>query len=419
MDSISDLHAQQRQALRGATENPGPSRRRIPQTAEPVPAQQNMDGPPLTARQIGQRNRRAREAAEGNHQSGRGRGAGRGTQQSGRGGATQPPILHPLYGRGRGMMAVQLPARGLQLQPPQPSHHNHGHGEAAPAIPTAPPNAHSTGQQLRRERERNHRLQELADKERAAGITVPEGHVRWLAEPGNGRGGDSDDSGSEIDDEDLFAVDGGLHWEKQLRSRIAKMQRNPSYLAARLPYTEPTTRHDLGRMDAKCPHCHALHWADERLAGTSVEAPEFGMCCQRGKVQLEPIPPPPQPLKRLLSSRDARSRQFRDNLWKYNRTFAFTSLGVREDHSVNRRGPPVFRISGELHHSVSALEPAEGRLPRYAQLYVINPAEALDARVAQNGDLNQDLLDSLGEMLLNCHEYTPVYQQAHEMLNFT
>ena len=40
------------------------------------------------------------------------------------------------------------------------------------------------------------------------------------------------------------------------------------------------------------------------------------------------------------------------------RALSFTSLGVHEDQSVNKGdGPPVFRISGELHHLSGLLHP--------------------------------------------------------------
>ncbi|KAF8901877.1 hypothetical protein CPB84DRAFT_908724 [Gymnopilus junonius] len=119
----------------------------------------------------------------------------------------------------------------------------------------------------------------------------------------------------------------------------------------------------------------------------------------------------------LLSSQNPLAKNFREDMWKYNRTFAFTSLGVTEDHSINqRRGPPVFRISGELHHSSGALTPAEGRRPRYAQLYIYEPRAALEARASQNRDLNINLIAHLQVMLSENHQYVPVYKHAYEIL---
>lgn len=76
------------------------------------------------------------------------------------------------------------------------------------------------------------------------------------------------------------------------------------------------------------------------------------------KVQLPPLAAPPEPLQCLLTSHDQDAVRFHDEIWKYNCAFAFMSLSMSEDHSVNKhqQGPPVFRIFGELHHHSGALE---------------------------------------------------------------
>ena len=44
---------------------------------------------------------------------------------------------------------------------------------------------------------------------------------------------------------------------------------NPLFCSARKPYVEPMLRHDLGPMNVKCPSCGALHFAAERVSGSS------------------------------------------------------------------------------------------------------------------------------------------------------
>ena len=130
-----------------------------------------------------------------------------------------------------------------------------------------------------------------------------------------------------------------------------------------------------------------------------------------------PLKEPPATLQSLLTSENRSSARFREDIWKYNRAFAFTSVGVSEDHSVNRgNGPPVFRISGELHHRSGALSTPDGHLPRYAQVYVHEPRAALDFRVRQNADLDPQILLSLQTMLASSHPYVEVYKHAHEVL---
>ena len=75
------------------------------------------------------------------------------------------------------------------------------------------------------------------------------------------------------------------------------------------------------------------------------------------------------------------SSDFKKDIRAYNAALAFTSLGVKLDRSVaTGTGPYSFRIHGELCHLAGSLLPAEGEDPRYAQLYIHNPANALAIR---------------------------------------
>jgi hypothetical protein len=171
-------------------------------------------------------------------------------------------------------------------------------------------------------------------------------------------------------------------------------------------------------MEVKCRWCGALHWMNEKLSHSTTSSPVFGLCCNSGKVVLPFLRDPPRTLKALLERNDRQGKDFRENIWKYNRAFAFTSLQVTEDHSVNerRRGPPVFRIQGELHHRGGPLFPAADRPPTYAQLYFYDTQAALEHRCLQNSGLNPDTLRTLQDMLLNHHQYAPIYRHAYEIL---
>ncbi|CEJ03913.1 hypothetical protein RMCBS344292_17886 [Rhizopus microsporus] len=117
----------------------------------------------------------------------------------------------------------------------------------------------------------------------------------------------------------------------------------------------------LGRMDKECPHCHALHWIDERQETLSLSNPSWESYRKRGSVQLQLLPGPPQYLKDLLASTDTQGRYFKDNLRQYNAAFAFTSLGCsivsaedrannNSNNSNNRGGLNAFQIHGALWH---------------------------------------------------------------------
>ncbi|KAF9472798.1 hypothetical protein BDN70DRAFT_909035 [Pholiota conissans] len=180
-------------------------------------------------------------------------------------------------------------------------------------------------------------------------------------------------------------------------------------------------------MNLPCGHCGALHWLAEKLANSSNKNPRFSQCCMEGKILLSIIESPPEPLRNLLTSMDPKSALFRDDMWKYNRAFAFTSLGVSEDDTINwtqpdehghsrPKGPPVFRICKELYHRSGALLPDEGKIAIYSQLYIYEPRAALETRAKNNPTLDPVILRDLQAMLLEYHQYVPVYQHAYEIL---
>ena len=72
------------------------------------------------------------------------------------------------------------------------------------------------------------------------------------------------------------------------------------------------------------------------------------MCCSHDKIRLPSLHVPPQPLFNLFTADTAQARDFRSNIMQYNASLAFTSLGVKVNETLLNRGPPVFRIHGEL-----------------------------------------------------------------------
>jgi hypothetical protein len=122
-------------------------------------------------------------------------------------------------------------------------------------------------------------------------------------------------------------------------------------------------------------------------------------------------------LKNLLTGVSPHSDTFRKHIRQYNAAFAFTSVGVKIDHSVtNSSGPYAFKISGELHHLDGALLPVEGQQPAYAQLYIHDPMEALNVRGNRNQNLNPVIMTELQAMMHETHPYIPLYKQAFQIM---
>lgn len=82
------------------------------------------------------------------------------------------------------------------------------------------------------------------------------------------------------------------------------------------------------------------------------------------------------PVRSARQSLECAALKARSSFWplkpRQNLFDGSSPLGaVDEDHSVNQgRGPPVFRICGELHHRSGALVPTGTHPASHAQLYI-------------------------------------------------
>ncbi|KDQ08676.1 hypothetical protein BOTBODRAFT_75354, partial [Botryobasidium botryosum FD-172 SS1] len=183
------------------------------------------------------------------------------------------------------------------------------------------------------------------------------------------------------------------------------------------PFVEAAaSAHSLGPMNVQCPHCGALHWRSERLTRSTVANPQFGTCCVRGKVQLEPMPPLPATLHTLFYAQSPSAKEFRKNIRQYNAAFAFASVGMKVDRSFAGRGPYTFRIHGTLHHIIGTMLPQPGHAPSYAQLWIHDPDVALDHRMVRNAERNATTMQEIQQALLQHNQYARLYKTAYQRL---
>jgi len=141
------------------------------------------------------------------------------------------------------------------------------------------------------------------------------------------------------------------------------------------------------------------------------------MCCLQEQIQLPPLQPLTGILYNYLTGDDYSSRQFHNNIRQYNAAFAMTSVGVKIDNSVTRQsGPYCFKIQEELHYLTGALLPHGDQTPMYAQIYILDIAEQLNVRRANNNNLDPVVIDNLQTMLLDNHPYIGHYRHAYELI---
>ncbi|CAG7820920.1 unnamed protein product [Allacma fusca] len=108
---------------------------------------------------------------------------------------------------------------------------------------------------------------------------------------------------------------------------------------------------------------------------------------QRSTVELDEIKPPPELLRNLMSHTHIHFKNFFDDTRSFNSALAFASM--------------VARIA----------------TPKYAQLYILDPDEALRTRMAvdANKDCNENLMHELAQLLSAINNYAKAYKMMHEV----
>jgi len=141
--------------------------------------------------------------------------------------------------------------------------------------------------------------------------------------------------------------------------------------------------HSLGSMNLSCSHCSALFFPSESLKG------RYTKCCYNGKVALDPLAELPCQIKELFMGNTAHSRKFIRECRHYNSSLSLASMSA-SFRDFPSRGPPCLSINGQIYHHSIPLFSEDGAPPRFAQLFFINPAEALEFRLHHKHGLNLD-----------------------------
>jgi len=135
-----------------------------------------------------------------------------------------------------------------------------------------------------------------------------------------------------------------------MRRQQVRHSRDASFRA--LNY-EPDTFHNTTGIGTISSNCGALKFDKET----------DGLCCSKGKVQLDQFPQPHHFLQHLYEGIDSNSKHFLANIRKYNSVFQMTSFGCNE---VSMAGfNPSFRIQGQVYHLIGSIVPTQGESHKY------------------------------------------------------
>ena len=204
-------------------------------------------------------------------------------------------------------------------------------------------------------------------------------------------------------------------WQSLRTSQPVARTKSPLGYRSRLAEMKPL---DLGRCDVICTHCAARHWIDERATPSTRKNPVFRQCCGGGKIELPPVPEPPELLRRLLDGSEPRSSDFRTKVRSYNAAFAFTCFKYGEDQRLHgRTGIHAFQIHGEVYHLMGPIgQAAAGVRPRFAQLYFYDPEQSSEYRSLHQG-LDPILTRELGAVIEEHNPFVQRFVSAHDTIN--
>ncbi|ONM35045.1 hypothetical protein ZEAMMB73_Zm00001d042324 [Zea mays] len=152
---------------------------------------------------------------------------------------------------------------------------------------------------------------------------------------------------------------------------------------------------------------------------------EYIQSLKGGKIIIPPHRPRPEPLSSLARfDGDTTSQKFIRNIRKYNCLFAFTSMGAQIGNSVNDgRGPPLFKICGQVHHRIGSLLPPNGSSPKFIQLYIYDTANEIQNRMNSLGNDNRNdggldpvVVNGLIKMLDDHNPFAKKFRKARDRL---
>ena len=165
-----------------------------------------------------------------------------------------------------------------------------------------------------------------------------------------------------------------------------------------------TDIHYIGAMEHICGYCKALNFVNESFK-----------CCHNGKVKLALLQKYPADLKSLLTGKSSEALNFQANIRQYNSAFAFASMGATLA-SPPGRGPPCFRICGQIFHRSGSLHPSADRAPVFNQLYIIEANTAINHRMSQsaNNSCRNDVMRTIHNVMEVHSPYLLAYRHMAE-----
>ncbi|UYV78651.1 hypothetical protein LAZ67_16002278 [Cordylochernes scorpioides] len=155
-------------------------------------------------------------------------------------------------------------------------------------------------------------------------------------------------------------------------------------------------------MNERCEFCNSLNFMGERPPDK-----KFTACCHKDKIDfLEQDYP--EYLETLMNGVTI--------IESYNSSLAFASMGANIATPPGY-GPYCFRIHDQIYHRTGTLHPVGEQPPKFAQLYILDTAEATRKRLSipENHGCDENLLNKLAELLANINNFAMSYKMLRDV----
>ena len=171
------------------------------------------------------------------------------------------------------------------------------------------------------------------------------------------------------------------------------------------PFEPEPAPHYIGRLNVVCEHCQSLSFPSDKFK-----------CCHNGKVDLTTHPFPPE-LQELFTADSELAKNFLKNIRRINTAFAFASHPSKLEAPPPGRGPPVFRVHGQMYHYYASLHPNGDAAPCFNQLYIYQPSEANRRRLLNTvtGGCSPEVMEIIANFIHNHNPYARAYRTMHEV----
>ena len=168
--------------------------------------------------------------------------------------------------------------------------------------------------------------------------------------------------------------------------------------------------HYCGPMDQRCSHCNALHFAGEETADG------FNSCCHHGQVRLDRREYPRFLQALLYDPTHRHHTNFSEISRSYNAALSFASMGAQVVEHAGT-GPYCFTTHGQVYHCATHVHPPAGEQPKYAQLYVLDSAEANEhrMRLPPNKECLPEVMQKIDAFLRVNNIYARTYRMMHDI----